>query len=255
MSESAMKGELSALRSELTSLGIEENRISDELLGLRNANDMLLAKTKNLEAENSELQNAIDLMRAEILDMNTNEKGLISRVREIDAQNKALLNEASTQTNEAKFFKDKSRQVEIQLNQAIGNERILNENLAALEIANSKLKSEVDRLSQLGTREYETLAIEAQRLQSEIAALSGQEQVLKTKLASLEIANSQLNEELMSSKRREQDYTRQINQLNQDNDRLINQIESTQRMRLRLRNDIIGVIDQNDQSPSQIYQN
>ena len=255
MSESAMKGELSALRSELTSLGIEENRISDELLGLRNANDMLLAKTKNLEAENSELQNAIDLMRAEILDMNTNEKGLISRVREIDAQNKALLNEASTQTNEAKFFKDKSRQVEIQLNQAIGNERILNENLAALEMANSKLKSEVDRLNQLGTREYETLAIEAQRLQSEIAALSGQEQVLNTKLASLEIANSQLNEELMSSKEREQDYTRQINQLNQDNNRLINQIESTQRMRLRLRNDIIGVIDQNDQSPSQIYQN
>ena len=87
------------------------------------------------------------------------------------------------------------------MNQAIGNERILNENLAALEMSNSKLKSEVDRLNQLGTREYETLAIEAQRLQSEIAALSGQEQVLNTKLASLEIANSQLNEELMSSKR------------------------------------------------------
>ena len=46
-----MKGELSALRSELTSLGIEESRISEQLNGLRDANEMLLAKAKSLEAE------------------------------------------------------------------------------------------------------------------------------------------------------------------------------------------------------------
>ena len=37
------------------------------------------------------------------------------------------------------------------------------------------------------------------------------------------------------------------NILNKSNEKLINEIESTQNMRVRLRNDIIGVIDQNDQ--------
>ena len=101
LSENAMKGELSVLRSELTSIGIEESRISDELIGLRDANDLLLSKTKTLEAENVALQDAIDLMRSELIDMNTNEKGLITKVREIDAQNKSLLEEASSQQNEA----------------------------------------------------------------------------------------------------------------------------------------------------------
>jgi predicted nucleic acid-binding Zn-ribbon protein len=43
------------------------------------------------------------------------------------------------------------------------------------------------------------------------------------------------------------DYTREISILNQSNEKLIEEIESTQNMRVRLRNDIIGVIDQNDQ--------
>ena len=51
-SESAMKGELSSLKSELTSLGIEESRISEQLIGLRGANEKLLEKTENLEREN-----------------------------------------------------------------------------------------------------------------------------------------------------------------------------------------------------------
>ncbi len=250
LSESAMKGELSALRSELTSLGIEESRISSEIAGLRDANDLLQSKTKTLESENNGLQNAIDLMRAELVDMNTNEKGLISRVRDIDAQNKALLDESSSLKNETSFFKDKSRQLEIQLNQAIGNERILNENLANLEIENSNLQSEVGRLNQYGTREYENLVIEAQRLQSQIASILGQEQMLKSKLAGLENENYRLTNEMLASKNREQEYSRQLSLLNEDNNRLINQIDSTQRMRLRLRNDIIGVIDQNDQTPS-----
>ena len=250
LSENAMKGELSVLRSELTSIGIEESRISDELIGLRDANDLLLSKTKTLEAENVALQDAIDLMRSELIDMNTNEKGLITKVREIDAQNKSLLEEASSQQNEALFYKDKSRKLEIQLNQAIGNERVLNENLATLEMANSKLRTEVDRLNQYGTREYEALQQEAERLQSQIAQIAGQEQMLKSRLSNLENENYRLGEELSSSKQKEQEYNRQISLLSQDNNRLIDQIESTQRMRIRLRNDIIGVIDQNDRAPS-----
>jgi chromosome segregation ATPase len=250
LSESAMKGELSALRSELTSLGIEESRISSEIAGLRDANDLLQSKAKTLESENNGLQNAIDLMRSELVDMNTNEKGLVSRVRDIDAQNKALLDEASSLQNETSFFKDKSRQFEIQLNQAIGNERVLNENLASLEFENSKLKAELSRLSQYGIREYENLVLQVQKLQSQIASISGQEQMLQSKLATLENENYRLSEEVLNSKNREQEYSRQLSLLNEDNNRLIDQIESTQRMRLRLRNEIIGVIDQNDQTPS-----
>ena len=139
--------------------------------------------------------------------------------------------------------------MEIQLNQAVGNERVLNENLASIEMSNSKLKAEVDRLNQFGTREYEALALEAERLQSQIAQIAGQEQMLKSRLTSLENENYRLGQELTSSKTKEQEYNRQLSLLNQDNNRLIDQIESTQRMRLRLRNDIIGVIDQNDQVP------
>ena len=98
-------------------------------------------------------------------------------------------NESSSLKNETSFFKDKSRQLEIQLNQAIGNERVLNENLASLEVENSNLQTEVARLNQYGTREYENLVTEAQRLQSQIASISGQEQMLQSKLASLENEN------------------------------------------------------------------
>ena len=66
LSESAMKGELSLPRSELTSLGLEESRISEQLLGLRDANEMLLSKTKNLESENNGMEEAIDLMKVEL---------------------------------------------------------------------------------------------------------------------------------------------------------------------------------------------
>ena len=117
-------------------------------------------------------------------------------------------------------------------------------------MANSKLRTEVDRLNQYGTREYEALQQEAERLQSQIAQIAGQEQMLKSRLSNLENENYRLGEELSSSKQKEQEYNRQISLLSQDNNRLIDQIESTQRMRIRLRNDIIGVIDQNDRAPS-----
>jgi DNA-binding IclR family transcriptional regulator len=74
--------------------------------------------------------------------------------------------------------------------------------------------------------------------------------MLQSKLATLENENYRLSEEVLNSKNREQEYSRQLSLLNEDNNRLIDQIESTQRMRLRLRNEIIGVIDQNDQTPS-----
>lgn len=63
---SIMKGELSALHSEVNSLSMEESRISEQLLALRDANEMLLAKANNFELENNSLKEAIDLMRIEL---------------------------------------------------------------------------------------------------------------------------------------------------------------------------------------------
>ena len=62
-----------------------------------------------------------------------------------------------------------------------------------------------------------------------------------------------VNSEINNSQDRERDYNRQISVLNQNNNNLIQQIDSTQKMRVRLRNDIMGVIDQNDKGQSGRY--
>ena len=72
-------------------------------------------------------------------------------------------------------------------------------------------------------------------------------------LEKLEAENSSLENELSNLRNRERDYNRQISILNQNNNNLTQQIESTQKMRIRLRNDIIGVIDENDQSDPERY--
>ena len=77
---------------------------------------------------------------------------------------------------------------------------------------------------------------------------------MQNNLKTLEAENLRLNSEISNARERELDYNNQIS-LNQNNNNLIRQIESTQKMRLRLRNDIIGVIDQNDQvEPSRYRQ-
>ena len=88
-----MQGELSTLRSEITSLGIDESRISEQMADLRDANEMLFSKSKSLESENSGMKQAIDLMRVELQDMSSNEQSLVSKVRDIDSQNRLLLDE------------------------------------------------------------------------------------------------------------------------------------------------------------------
>jgi chromosome segregation ATPase len=70
---------------------------------------------------------------------------------------------------------------------------------------------------------------------------------LQGSIKTLEAENIRLNNELQSTLGEMNDYTREISILNESNNRLLNEIESTQNMRVRLRNDIIGVIDQNDQ--------
>ena len=77
--------------------------------------------------------------------------------------------------------------------------------------------------------------------------------IIQNNLKSLEADNFRLNNELANTQDLERDYNRQISLLNQNNSNLIKQIESTQKMRIRLRNDIIGVIDENDQGEPRRY--
>ena len=74
---------------------------------------------------------------------------------------------------ESDFYKDKSRQLEIQLTQAVGNERILNENIRAMEDRNIQLQNEVARLKESGSRAYEELARESQQLQLQLNEIAG----------------------------------------------------------------------------------
>ena len=119
-----------------------------------------------------------------------------------------------------------------------------------LEQKNISLEEEIARLQQQGVRDFEKLAREAQQMQLQLSEISGREQMTEGQLKNLQVENVRLMDELQNLQQRELDYNRQISLLNENNNNLLQQIESTQRLRLRLRNDIIGVIDQNDESPS-----
>jgi chromosome segregation ATPase len=186
-------------------------------------------------------------MRIEVQDMNANEQALVNKLKDIDFQNKQLLKESSSIDGESKFFKDKVRQLEIQLSQAVANERILNENLRSSEESAAQLSNELNSFVNKESNEYAALAQEVQLLQSQLNNIVGQEMALQSSIKTLELENVRLNNELQRKMEQMNDYTREISILNQSNEKLIEEIESTQNMRVRLRNDIIGVIDQNDQ--------
>ena len=209
---------------------------------------MLLAKSNSMESENKSLQDGIDLMRLELQNMGTNEQGMVLKVREIDSENQKLLAEASALREESEFYKDKSRKLEIQLNQSVASERVLNENLVALENRNRKFENDLLMLEQKGTQEYEVLARESENLQSRLVELASREQVLQGQLQNAETENKRLMNEIRTVQQREFDYSRQISNLNQTNNQLLRKIDAAQLLNNRLRNDIIGVIDSNGET-------
>ena len=245
---SAMKNELSLLRSEVNTLNLEEARISEQLLGLRDANEMLLAKASNFESENDSLKDAVDVMRSELQAMTTNEQSLIAKVRQIDEENKRLTEESNALVNEADFFKDKARMVEIQLNQAIGDERAKNEIILSLENENDRLVQDFNELKNDQNAQMANLRSENNSLTIELNALASKEQSAITRLANLENENYRLREEFKLLKARDIEFNRQISDLNQKNNSLILEIDSVQRLKNRMRDDILGVIDSNELS-------
>ena len=76
---------------------------------------------------------------------------------------------------------------------------------------------------------------------------------MQNNVKNYESDNNRLQNDLLNSQSRENEYNRQIAILNADNNNLMQQIEATQQMRMRLRNDMIGVIDQNDDGSGSVY--
>ena len=131
--------------------------------------------------------------------------------------------------------------------QAITNERILNENLRASESKNDQLSNKLNSVLNNESEDYLALSQEVKYLQSQLNNIIGQEMALRNNVKNLEEENNRLSFELQNADDRLDEYSREISVLNESNNKLIKEIESTQNMRVRLRNDIIGVIDQNDQ--------
>jgi chromosome segregation ATPase len=148
---------------------------------------------------------------------------------------------------------EKARQLEIQLSQAISNERILNENLRASENKNEQLTDKLNNLIDNRSDDVANITQEVKYLQSQLNNIIGQEMALRNNVQKLEEENSRLNYDLQNANDRINNYNREISSLIQTNDNLVKEIESTQNMRVRLRNEIIGVIDQNDQATPQDF--
>ena len=148
---------------------------------------------------------------------------------------------------------EKARQLEIQLSQAISNERILNENLRASENKNEQLTDKLNNLIDNRSDDVANITQEVKYLQSQLNNIIGQEMALRNNIQKLEEENSRLNYDLQNANDRINNYNREISSLIQTNDNLVKEIESTQNMRVRLRNEIIGVIDQNDQATPQDF--
>ena len=181
--------------------------------------------------------------------MTTNEQSLIAKVRLIDEENKGLVEQSNALVNEVDFFKDKARLIEIQLNQAIGDEKAKNEIILSLEQENARILSDLANLRNSHDAEMAALLAENNTLRLELNALASKEQSSMTRLANLENENYRLRDEFKSLKAREIDFNKQISNLNQQNNSLILEIDSVQRMKNRMRDDILGVIDSNEINP------
>ena len=77
---------------------MQESRISNEMVGLRDSNEMLLAKTSALEAENADMLRAVDLMREEIENIESNERNLITKLKDLDQENQQLMTQSGSLT-------------------------------------------------------------------------------------------------------------------------------------------------------------
>jgi chromosome segregation ATPase len=242
----SQKEELSILRAELNNLAMQESRISNEMIGLRDSNEMLLAKTSALESENSDMLRAVDLMREEIENIESNERNLITKLKDLDQENQDLMSQSGSLHDERGFFKDKSRNLEIQLNRAVASERLLSQEAGILEANIRELEVKINNLENAGSTEYQDLMAETRELESEYSEVLAREQVLINRMNLLEKENIRLEQDIVRMTDRETDLNNAIISLKENMVIMERELESSMRMRERLKDSMIDVIDRNE---------
>lgn len=240
------KEELTTLRAELNSLAMQESRISTEMSGLRDSNEMLLAKTSALESENADMLRAVNLMREEIENIEANEKNLVTKLKDLDQENQDLMSQSGSLHDERGFFKEKSRDLEVQLNRAVANERLLSQEAGILEANIRELEKKIKNLENAGTSDYQNLMAETRELESEFSEVLAREQVLIGRMNLLEKENVRLEQDMVRMTDRETDLNNAIISLKEDIAYMDRELESSMRMRERLKSSMIEVIDRNE---------
>ena len=148
--------------------------------------------------------------------------------------------------DERGFFKNKSRDLEIQLNRAVANERLLSQEAGILEANIRELEKKIKGLENAGSTEYQELLAETRELESEYSEVLGREQVLINRMNLLEKENIRLEQDMVRMTDRETDLNNAILTLKENMTFMERELESSMRMRERLKNSMIEVIDRNE---------
>ena len=148
--------------------------------------------------------------------------------------------------SERGFFKDKSRDLEIQLNRAVANERLLSQEAGILEANIRELEGKIKGLENDGSTEYQELLSETRELESEYSEVLAREQVLINRMNLLEKENIRLEQDIVRMTDRETDMNNAILTLKENIGFMERELESSMRMRERLKDSMIEVIDRNE---------
>ncbi|MEL0099765.1 MAG: hypothetical protein VW907_09435, partial [Opitutae bacterium] len=197
-------------------------------------------------SENAAMLRAVDLMREEIENIEANERNLITKLKDLDQENQDLMTQSGSLHKERGFFKDRSRDLEIQLNRAVANERLLSQEAGILEANIRELEGKIKNLENSGSTEYQELLAETRELESEYSEVLASEQVLINRMNLLEKENIRLEQDMVRMTDRETDLNNAILTLKENIAFMERELESSLRMRERLKNSMIEVIDRNE---------
>ena len=128
----------------------------------------------------------------------------------------------------------------------MANERLLSKEAGILEANIKELEEKIRDLENIGTNEYQQLLEETRALESEYSEVLAREQVLIGRMNLLEKENISLEQDIVRFSDRETDLNNAIIALKEDVAYMERELESSLRMRERLKNSMIEVIDRNE---------
>ena len=124
----------------------------------------------------------------------TNETSSVS-FEEIDEENQNLLSQTGALHKDRAYFKERSAQLEAQLNQAVASERFLKQQLGGLEERIILKDAKIQELEELGNKTTKDYSLRPANW-SKFSEILGREQVLLNRTSILENENLVLSEEL-----------------------------------------------------------